>query len=122
MNEYDGDPINPHISKIYDKGFTIFYGIEESEEYRKLDFEVRLGGEVVAEAFFVKSGDQLHCNDISVSEKYRRNGIATSLYVAAENIFKCPAINIWHDSESQKEMGRILWQQPNRPFGNKSSE
>ncbi len=120
MKEFDGNLSEPHISKIYENGFVIFYETDNVEDYERIDFEVRLGKEVVAEAFFVKSGGILHCNDVEVSEKFRRKGIATSLYVAAEDVFKCPASNIWDDCESQTEMGRILWEQPNRPFGNKS--
>ena len=120
MKEYDGDHSKPHIKKVYEKGYKIHYELEEDNKYKKLDFEVYLGDKVVAEAFFVHSGDEFHCNGIEVFEEHRRKGIATSLYVSAEEILKCELSNIWTSSESQTNMGDFLWQQPNRPFGNKS--
>lgn len=120
MNPYNGDLNHPNIDKIYKNGFTIFYKSDDIEGYKRMDFEARLENEIVAQAFFVMSDEKLHCNDVEVSEDHRRKGIATSLYVAAENIFQMPVSNMWDGYESQEKMGRALWKQPNRPFGNES--
>ena len=62
--------------------------------------------------FIVKDG-RLLPNNVEVKPEFRRQGLATSMYVFAEEETGMTT----HPHNIQSEEGRALWAQPNRPFG-----
>jgi GNAT superfamily N-acetyltransferase len=59
------------------------------------------------------TGTQFTCSDVFVSDRYRRRGLATAMYVEAERL----SGRVLVPSAVQRAAGRALWLQSGRPFG-----
>lgn len=120
----DGSAIieqNPHpaIDKIINQGYNFKYRIEQAELSKELMIKVVSGENAVAEANFTDQGsDTVIPQNIRVLESWRRQGIATAIYILAEKILGKPLCNFWSDDDKQAPEAKALWAQPNRPFGN----
>ena len=110
---------NPHeaFNKIYKNKYEILYSTHEDKFETILNAEVRFGDNIVANADFVISEGDLHCNNVRVDEEHRRKGICTALYVFAEKLFGRKIENFWKGDPIQSDAAKKLWNQPNRPFG-----
>jgi hypothetical protein len=55
----------------------------------------------------------LFVQDIHVFREYRRQGLATAIFLEAERV----SGQVLHPNDEQFAAGRLLWLSPNRPFG-----
>jgi GNAT superfamily N-acetyltransferase len=84
----------------------------------KYQIEAMLGSKVVGTAIFLESKDLVWPDLVVVDPDYRRQGIATSLYVYAE---RQSGKKILRPDEHSEDASK-LWNQPDRPFGVKASK
>jgi len=54
---------------------------------------------------------------VRVEPTHQRRGLATAMYVFAENVFGKPLSNYWASEPHQSEAAKVMWANPNRPFG-----
>src|SRR5262245_34515783 len=104
----------PAVARVYAAGYCIWYSREEGTPYYHLT--ARRDGASAASGFVevLPQQGQIRMVNVWTSENHRRQGLANSLYVAAEGLVGCMAIR----SGLEDEGGRLLWDQPDRPFGN----
>jgi GNAT superfamily N-acetyltransferase len=109
---------HPAFDKILECGYRISFRIEQDvERFKDLLIEVLHGDNGVAEAEFTDDGASAYCQNVQVDPSHQRKGIATAIYVFAENVIGKPLYNFWGSDPKQTPAARALWAQPNRPFG-----
>jgi hypothetical protein len=102
------------------RGYRIMYRIEKQlKASTKLVIMVMHRAKVVGCATFLDDGHNALPQDLQIEMPYRRQGIATAIYVFAEKVFAKPLTNLWEwgDDPEQSPEAKAFWAQPNRPFG-----
>lgn len=115
------------IERITTRGYTILFEMVDDDSSNDPDefmikndmlfVTVTCGSEVVAEAEFSDDGETFFCENVRVQQAHRRKGIATAMYVKAEEVNHKTLENYWDGTDTQTEEARMLWENPNRPFG-----
>ncbi len=109
---------NSAFNKILCRNYRVFYHIERDlEPLTNLIVKVVYGEIIVGEADFTDDGSIAYCQNIEVHPDYRRQGVATAIYVFAEKVFGKPLIDFWQNDSAQSLEAKALWAQTNRPFG-----
>ncbi len=106
--ESGGDLELTHFEKWHELGDPV-----EDGEFNMYVVVARVGGEFAGSAEFIVTDGYLLPNNVEVKEEYRRQGIATKMYVYAEQVSGLKA----QPHSIQSPQGRALWANPNRPFG-----
>ena len=112
--------LNPHpaFERLVRRGCAISFLIEQRfETFRELEISVTCDGAVIASANFSEDETGPYCQNCNVDPTYRRQGIATAVYIFAEIVFGRHLYDFWRGNSFQSKNAKALWSQPNRPFG-----
>lgn len=104
---------HPQVQAILEMGYDIVYQLPP--DVPAIDFTVYYEGRVAASASVRIEPDEHHLKMLTVTVEmpHRRKGIATMLYVCAEQMTGY----VFVPTPVRSGEGKKLWAQPNRPFG-----
>lgn len=108
----------PAFKRLARGGFTLRYRLERHWKCceGRLHVEALRGQRVVGRAEFVDEGLGAYCMRVEVERAFRRRGVATAMYVFAEQVLDTYLFDYWGGSD-QSAAAAALWAQPDRPFG-----
>lgn len=115
------------IERITTRGYTISVElVDDNTFYEPDEFTIKkdmllvtvtFNGETVADAEFSDDGETFYCENVLVQQAHRMKGIATAMYVKAEQIKQKVLENYWDGTDTQTVEAQLLWANPNRQFG-----
>lgn len=119
-NVFEGNS-HPAFEKIQGRGYSIWYRFDHDRsclDLVHLTVQVWHGRQIIGEAEFTDDGSVAYCRVAVTDLNFRRQGIASAMYVFAEKAMNRILTNHWDGDSFQTDDAKALWTQPNRPFGN----
>jgi GNAT superfamily N-acetyltransferase len=115
---------HPHAAfeRLNERGYKLLFEFDSDDggkTFTNLKVKAVDGDKLIGAADFTDDGDTIHCQNVLVEPRYRRQGIANAMYVLAEKAFGKLLTDFWAGwkSEQQTAAAKAMWAQPNRPFG-----